>query len=199
MSKDLKRLVSASRWETISKVVRSRTRQVVVVLENVIDKGNVNAVLRSADAFGFQDVHLICSDQQNTGKRKANRRNESMRACRTDAGARKWLTIHEWDSTKACLGDLALRGYCIAVASPSAPCSVANLPLERKLAVVFGNEHSGLSSEGLEAADLSFCLPMYGFVESLNVSVAAAIAMYELRRRIPVSGNIVDWHTCIIQ
>lgn len=188
MSSDLlKGLVSASRWETLRKVVRNRTRHVVVVLENVMDRGNENAVLRSADAFGFQDVHLIRNDKQNADKREAKRHKESVRNSRADAGARKWLTVHEWDSTKACLGDLALRGYCIAVASPLAPCSVANLPLESKMAIVFGNEHSGLSDEGLEAANVSFNLPMYGFVESLNVSVAAAIAMYELRGRMSVS------------
>lgn len=158
-----------------------------MVLENVLDRGNENAVLRSADAFGFQDVHLICSDEENAGKRETNRRKENVRNCRSDAGARKWLGIREWDNTKACLGDLASRGYCIAVASPSAPCSAAELPLESKIAIVFGNEHSGLSDEVLEAADVSFALPMYGFAESLNVSVAAAIMMYELRRRMPVS------------
>ena len=192
MSSDLfKRLVSASRWETLSRVVRGRTRHVVIVLENVMDRGNENAVLRSVDAFGFQDVHLIYSEKQNAGNNKAKSRKQSMNYCRTDAGARKWLSVREWHSTKACLRDLAVRGYCIAVASPSAPCTVANLPLERKLAIVFGNEHSGLSDEGLEAADLSFRLPMCGFVESLNVSLAAAITMYELRGRMPVSGSRV--------
>lgn len=158
-----------------------------MVLENVLDRGNENAVLRSADAFGFQDVHLICNDEESVDKRETNRRKENVRNCRSDAGSRKWLSIREWDSTKACLGDLASRGYCIAVASLSAPCSVAELPLENKIAIVFGNEHSGLSDEALDAADSSFALPMCGFAESLNVSVAAAITMYELRRRMPVS------------
>lgn len=189
----IKGLVSSRRWETLTKVARNRTRHVVVVLENVLDRGNENAVLRSADAFGFQDVHVIRNDEQSASKSEAKRRKESVRISRTDAGARKWLTVHEWDSTKACLGDLTSRGYCIAVASPLAPCSVTNLPLdpESKTAIVFGNEHSGLSDEGLAAADLSFSLPMYGFVESLNVSVAAAITMYELRRRISDSVSRV--------
>ena len=188
MSRDLlKGLVSATRWETLGKVVGNRTRHVVVVLENVLDRGNENAVLRSADAFGFQDVHLICNNEESAAKRETNRRKENMRNSRSDAGARKWLSIREWDNTKACLRDLASRGYCTAVASPSAARSVTELPLERKMAIVFGNEHSGPSDEVLEDAEVSFTLPMCGFAESLNVSVAAAITMYELRRRMPVS------------
>ena len=77
MSSDLfKGLVSGSRWETLSRVVRGRTRHVVVVLENVMDRGNENAVLRSVDAFGFQDVHLIYNEKQNASNIKPNVENK---------------------------------------------------------------------------------------------------------------------------
>lgn len=159
--------MTPERFRRLYTVAARRTRHVTVVLEAVDDGHNQAAVLRSADAFGVQDVHVL------VGKAPF-RPSEGVAR-----GSERWLTIHRHPSPEAAFSALRAAGYVIA-ASALDPTAV---PLEaldfaRPTAFVFGNEKDGLSEAARALADVRFIVPMVGFVESLNVSVAAAITLY---------------------
>ena len=164
--------LSRSRREKISSVLAHRTSTVAVLLENLTDRGNENAVLRSMDAFGFQTLHRLKNEQESLHKPK-------LPPIRTDAGARKWITITDWSDTQECIGHLKMLGYRIACAMPTASTPVSAVDFTHKTVLAFGNEQEGISSGLHEACDVSFALPMCGFVQSLNVSVAVALTLYE--------------------
>jgi len=151
----------------IDAVVAQRTRTLTVVIEAMCDPQNVNAVLRTCEAFGVQAVHVI------EGPMKAFDRNKKV-----SQNADKWLDVRRWKSTRACLEALRADGFAIYVThlGPGSR-ALAELSFAGKVALVFGNEHSGVSDEALALADASYAIPMRGFVQSLNVSVAAAISL----------------------
>ena len=166
----LTELVTDSRKERIEQVLASRKRSVIPVIEDVVDPHNASAVLRSAEAFGVQEVHFIENIQP------------FLAAKRVTQGTDKWLDLVRHDSTDKCLSSLRKRGYEIYVAAADGPNAVHLHELEKKpkVAVVFGNEHLGASAELREKVDGQLAVPMCGFVESLNLSVAAAITLYAL-------------------
>jgi tRNA (guanosine-2'-O-)-methyltransferase len=151
----------------IDAVVAQRTRTLTVVMEAFCDPQNVNAVLRTCEAFGVQAVHVV------EGPMKAFDPNKKI-----SQNADKWLEVRRWVSTRACLEALRADGFAI-YATHLGPGSrpLAELSFAGKVALVFGNEHSGVSGEALALADASYAIPMRGFVQSLNVSVAAAISI----------------------
>jgi tRNA (guanosine-2'-O-)-methyltransferase len=155
------------RKERIDRAVDQRTRTLVVVLEAFCDPQNVNAVLRTCDAFGVQEVHVV------EGPMKPYDRNKKI-----SQNADKWLDVVRWRSTAECLAALKRRGlriYATWLGEGSVP--LAGLGFAEPVALVFGNEHRGVSDEALALADARFAIPMRGFVQSLNVSVAAAVAL----------------------
>ena len=161
-------VVTAARLQRIEEVVAGRTLDVVAVLDQIIDPHNASAVLRSADAFGVQRV---CAVEGEAG----------FRAAKTVAkGSHRWLDIQRFQTAKACANNLHADGYKIYVASMHATTSLESLCDEDRIAVVFGNEHRGPSEEMRAHSDGTFAIPMRGFVESLNVSVAAALTIYSL-------------------
>ncbi len=189
MTAALAPFLTAERRALLARVAAQRTPHVAVVLEGLFDLGNVGAVLRSADAFGVQDVHVV------------NPRGDRYKATRAvSAGAERWLTVRRWASTPACLAALRARGYRVVVAdarpagvggTAAPPTPLPRLDLARATAVLLGNEHAGVSPEALAAADERFAVPMSGFVESLNVSVAAAVTLHALRARLPPAADPV--------
>ncbi len=151
----------------IDEVVANRTRTLTVVMEAFCDPQNVNAVLRTCEAFGVQDVHAI------EGPMKPWDRNKKI-----SQNADKWLDVRRWRSTAECLAHLRSEGYAIyATHLDDRARSLGSLPFGGKVALVFGNEHRGVSPEALALADEAYAIPMRGFVQSLNVSVAAAISI----------------------
>jgi tRNA (guanosine-2'-O-)-methyltransferase len=155
------------RKERIDRAVESRTRTLTVVLEAFCDPQNVNAVLRTCDAFGVQEVHVV------EGPMKAWDRNKKI-----SQNADKWLEVSRWTSTAECLAHLKGRGFAIyATWLGEGTRTLGALSFAGKVALVFGNESRGVSPGGLAAADLTYAIPMHGFVQSLNVSVAAAISL----------------------
>lgn len=161
-------MVSDARREKIASVVRARTRTVCILLENINDKGNVNAVLRSMEAFGFLDVHQVIS----TPPRKESR-------MRTDAGARQWVNVREWATTDECARYLKEeQGYKIACAVPNAPLSLTQIDFCQKTALAFGSEGYGVSDNLSKLSDVTFSIPMVGFVQSFNISVSVALTLY---------------------
>lgn len=164
--------LSAKRIDHLETVLAQRTDQLAVVIEGMVDLGNVGAVMRSADAFGMQRFHTV----DTAGAYKRSRR--------TSRGADKWLDRHRWDSTSSCVADLRSAGYRILAADPDP----AGEPIDRcdltgRTALVFGNELAGITDEARRHADGFVKVPMAGFVESLNISVAAAVALYEAHRQ----------------
>ncbi len=161
-------LVTPGRLRRIEEVVRSRTDSLVLVLDRIADPHNSSAVLRSADAFGVQTVHAIVGEHGFRASRGVSK------------GTHRWLDVVRYKSAEACAHRLRGDGYAIYVAAMGAETQPEDLSNTPRLAVVFGNEHCGVSPEMRSFADGTFSIPMRGFVESLNISVAAAITMQTL-------------------
>jgi tRNA (guanosine-2'-O-)-methyltransferase len=163
----LEPMISAERRARIEEVARGRTYAFVPVLENLYDRGNASAVMRSAEALGFQRVDLI-----EPGERFKH-------ANRVTQGADKWLDVYRWKSASECLPALRARGYRIlATHFDASAAPVGDIDFSEPIALVFGNEKDGVSAEALALADGRAVIPMHGFVQSFNISVAAAICLY---------------------
>lgn len=156
----------------IEEVLDGRTLNVAVVVDGMVDLGNVSAIMRSAEAFGIQTMHAI--DTSNAFKRSR----------RTTRGADKWIDRYRWEDSRSCFDRLRHDGFTVLLADAS-PASVplSEADLTGKVALVFGNERDGVSSETTNLVDGSIRIEMDGFVESLNVSVAASIVLHEAHRQ----------------
>jgi tRNA (guanosine-2'-O-)-methyltransferase len=151
----------------IDEVVARRTRTLTVVIEALCDPQNVNAVLRTCDAFGVQEVHVV------EGPMKGFDRNKKI-----SQNADKWLDVTRWGSTRECLAALRERGFAIHVTwLGEGSVGLSDLDFAGPVALVFGNESKGVSDDALAMADARFAIPMRGFSQSLNVSVAAAVTL----------------------
>ena len=168
-------MISEARRRKIESVISSRSRNVAVLLENVHNKGNENTILRSMDAFGFLNLHRLRTDGVDTEKE----RKTWTSLMRTDAGASQWVDVCNWSNMNECVQHLKGQcGYQIACTRPDAPVSISNVDFCQKVVIAFGNENKGISDPLLEHADISFSIPMVGFVESFNVSVTVALSLY---------------------
>ena len=163
-------LVTPARYARIDGVVRARTRSLIPVLEDLADPHNGAAILRSADAFGCHEVHLVEKRHRFAVSRHVSR------------GTERWLELVRHANAEACASALRARGYEIYVAAMDGTLTPEELAERPKAAVVFGNEHFGASSAMREHAHGTYAIPMAGFVESLNVSVASAITLYVAAR-----------------
>lgn len=160
--------LSDRRKKTLETVLDGRTESVAVVVEGMVDLGNISAVMRTADGFGIQRVHAV--DTADKYKRSK----------RTSQGADKWIDRYRWETTEACFDHLRSGGYKIIVADVGvASRPLGETDLTERCAIVFGNELEGLSDAARGQADEKVTIPMAGFTESFNISVAAAIVMYE--------------------
>ena len=156
------------RRERIDRVVAERTRTLTVVIEAFCDPQNVNAVLRTCEAFGVQELHVI------EGLEKPYDRNKKI-----SQNADKWLDVVRWKTTAECLDALRGRGFAVyATHLDAAARPLGELSFAGKVALVFGNESRGVSEDALARADARYVIPMRGFSQSLNVSVAAAVSLH---------------------
>ncbi len=173
----MKRQPTPKRLARIQKVVANRTRDIVVVLENIHDPHNAAAILRSADACGIQDVYFIFEGQKPYNPAKVGKVSSS--------SANKWLTFHIFRTAVECLEELRSKGYTIVstLLDPEAKSLYELCVSNKKIALVVGNEHVGISQSIKEMSDVLVYIPMRGFVESLNVSVAAAVSLFEIVRQ----------------
>ena len=167
----------------IDEVVAGRTRTLTVVLEAFADPQNHNAVLRTAEALGVQEVHVVEGPQKRYDRNKKISQN-----------ADKWLDVVRWKDTAECLAALKARGFAVyATWLGEGSCGLADLSFAGPVALVFGNEHAGVSEAALAACDRRFAIPMSGFSQSLNVSVAAAISLARaVERRVAERGRHGD-------
>jgi tRNA (guanosine-2'-O-)-methyltransferase len=161
-------ILSADRRERIARVVNGRTRTITTVVEGIVNTGNVSAVMRTAEALGFQDFHVIKGD------------NRYKHSVRTTQGAQKWLDVHLWDTATECIRKLRSDGYHIVVTQLDENATdLMEIDFTKKTAVVFGNEVAGASEELLGLADQKVVIPSTGFVQSFNISVAAAMTLHK--------------------
>lgn len=180
----LREFITQERYDKFRKILEQRTRHLCIVLEDIFQSHNASAVLRSCDCFGIQDVHII--ENQNTYKVNPD----------IALGASKWVSITKYNSqlnnSLNCIRQLKNNGYTIAATSPhNKEYSIENLPLENKVALVFGTEMQGISDTVAKEADCFVNIPMYGFTESFNISVSAALCLYELSKRLRSSD--IQW------
>lgn len=169
-------MITENRLNKIKKVARNR-QQGVVVFEDIHDPHNAAAVLRTADAFGIQRVCFIFKKQEKFNPKKVGKA--------TSSSANKWLDFETFASAKDCFEKLKKQGYTIigTVLKDNAKSLLKTDFKKPKVALVFGNEHSGLSAEAIDLCDAHLYIPMQGFVQSMNLSVTAAICMYEMFRQ----------------
>ncbi|WP_339922458.1 RNA methyltransferase [uncultured Cyclobacterium sp.] len=174
--------VTPHKKELIDKVLGKRTRYITLVLENIYKPHNASAVLRTADCFGIQDVHLIDGNDSYAVNPYVTR------------GAAQWVDLHKYDNgsgnaTAECYRQLRQKGYKIFATSPKeGSLPLIELSTDQPIALVFGNEHEGVSNEAISAADGLVHIPMKGFTESFNISVSAAICLYALQEKIDSSS-----------
>ena len=176
--------ITEKRKATFEKVLNERTRHFTVVLEDIYQPHNASAVVRSCDIFGVQDVYAI----ENRFTNKVSRH--------VAKGSQKWLNINRFkedgDNTKACLEDLRAKGYQIIGTTPHTDsCVLSDFDVTKKSAFVFGAEKEGISDYIKQEADGFLKIPMVGFTESLNISVAAAITLNDVTSRLRKTD--VDW------
>ncbi|PIR04533.1 MAG: RNA methyltransferase [Candidatus Magasanikbacteria bacterium CG11_big_fil_rev_8_21_14_0_20_39_34] len=171
------------RQQKIDSVIAQRQRDFVVVIENISDPHNAAAILRSCDAFGVQEVHFIFEEEPQYNPRRVGKASSS--------SANKWLTYKTFSSTKDCLSELHSEGYTLVGTILDAQAT--NFYQEdftcEKIALIIGNEHRGISKEAQKFCDRKIYFPMRGFVESFNVSVAAALFLSEITRQRMQSGK----------
>lgn len=157
-------LLTEERIQKINQVASQRTYHVAPVIEHPYDKGNVRAVMRSAEAYGYINFNIV--EQPN---------NQSKESLRVSRGTEKWLNTTKHKNTLDCVMSLKQQGYQILVTHLEASKPIEQCDFTKPTAVVFGNERDGVSPEMLEHCDGRFILPMHGFAQSFNISVAAAI------------------------
>jgi len=164
------------RRERLTQVARTR-QQGAIVLEDIHDPHNAEAVFRTADALGFQRICLIFEQGEPFDPRRIGKL--------SSASANKWLDFETYDSTESCLGQLRAEGYetVATVLDPEAESIFGAELYKPRTALLFGNEHRGLSARAVALADRRLMIPMSGMVGSLNLSVTAALCLYELTRQ----------------
>jgi tRNA (guanosine-2'-O-)-methyltransferase len=171
--------MTPERRNRITSVLNHRQPDLTVVLENVHDPHNISAVMRTCDAVGVQELYVLntrIGQHNHFGKRSS-------------ASAAKWLTVHAFDNVEACMDALRKRYKKIfATHLGTQSSSLYELNLSEPVALVFGNEHSGVSEECLGLCDGNFIIPQVGMIKSLNISVACAVSLYEAYRQRQVKG-----------
>ena len=184
LSDYLSNFVSDNKKNKINEIVLNRTRHLTVVLEDIFQSQNASAVLRTCDCFGIQDVHII--------------ENRYLYELNPDVelGSAKWLSINKYNSnennTQVALSKLKKQGYKIIATTPHRnDLLISDLEINDKIALVFGTEKDGLSEIAMQNADAYVKIPMYGFTESFNISVSAAMSIFYLSEKI--RNSAIKW------
>ena len=185
LTNHLLKLITDNRKELFLSNLEKRTKYLTVVLENIYQPLNASAVLRSCDCFGVQDVHVI------------ENYNEFSPDTEVSMGSSNWLSIHRYNqkenNTANCIRALKKDGYRIIAACPDeTKKTIEEFDLSKgKTALFFGAEVDGLSATVLDEADECITIPMFGFTESFNLSVSAAICLYQMRMKL--EQNRINW------
>jgi tRNA (guanosine-2'-O-)-methyltransferase len=172
--------MTPERRDKLNNVLSKRQPNLTVVLENVFDPHNISAVMRTCDAVGIQDIYIL-----NT-KIPPHKKWGS----KSSSSAAKWLTIHQFDNAEECFS--LLRNHYSKILTThlsSDAVGLYEIDMTQPIALVFGNEHSGVSDDIRELADGNFIIPQVGIIRSLNISVACAVTLYEAFRQKTNAGQ----------
>lgn len=181
----LTQFVSENRRTKFDEVLNYRTRHITIALEDLYQPHNASAVLRSCDIFGIQDIHIIENKNAYTVNKDIA------------MGSPKWLNLHKYrraeNNTLDCIRKLKEQGYRIVATTPHTNgCNLEDLPVEKPFALIFGTELTGISDTVREQADEYVQIPMFGFTESFNISVSAALCLHTLVTKLHHTD--VNWH-----
>lgn len=172
--------MTPERREKLTTVLYKRQNDLTVVLENVFDPHNISAVMRTCDAVGVQELYVLNTKIARHKKWGA----------RSSSSAAKWLTIHQFEDAALCLAELRKKYSLILTTHLSSDAvDLYSINMTQPIALIFGNEHSGVSDELRAMADGNFIIPQAGIIRSLNISVACAVTLYEAYRQKEAAGH----------
>ena len=172
--------MTPERRDKLITVLSKRQPDLTVVLENVFDPHNISAVMRTCDAVGIQEVYILNTKIPRHKKWGA----------RSSSSAAKWLTVHQFENAAECFSSLRKRYSKILTTHLSSDAvGLYQIDMTQPIALVFGNEHSGVSDEIRALADGNFIIPQVGIIQSLNISVACAVTLYEAFRQKNNAGH----------
>lgn len=183
----LEQYVTEHKRSFMDRVLEQRTRHVTVVMEDIYQSQNTSAVIRTCECLGLQEVHIV----ENYSKYGTNKK--------VLKGSQYWIDLVRYksrsaDNAVACFRQLKEQGYRILVTDPSPDgVSIHDVDVDTRLALVMGNEQRGISDQALAMADQKVHIPMFGFTESLNISVSTAICLSTLLAKLR-QRNDVGWH-----
>ena len=172
--------MTPERREKLLSVIKKRQNNLAVVLENVQDPHNISAVMRTCDAVGVQEVYVL-----NTRIPRHKKFGP-----RSSSSAAKWLSVLQFDNAEACFAELRKK-YSRILTTHLASDSIGlyQIDFTKSIALVFGNEHTGVSEDIRRFADGNFLIPQVGIIRSLNISVACAVTLYEAYRQKQQAGH----------
>ena len=166
--------MTPERHQRLTSVLNKRQGDITIVLENVFDPHNISAVMRTCDAVGVQDMYVLNTKIPQHEKWGA----------KSSSSAAKWLTVHQYEDAEECIAELRKHYSKILTTHLSSDAiSLHDIDFTQSIALVFGNEHSGVSDEIRAMADGNFIIPQVGIIQSLNISVACAVTLYEAFRQ----------------
>lgn len=174
--------MTEERLEKFKKTVKRRQNNLTVILENVHDHHNISAVLRTCDSVGIKEIFVLYTQPDLTADHlKLNKR--------VSSGARRWVNVNFYSDIVACFEHVK-RNYqkIYSTHLEESPTSLYSLDLTQSVALLFGNEHDGVSEASLAYSDGNFIIPQMGLVQSLNISVACAVTVYEAFRQRNLKG-----------
>ena len=169
--KTLEPMLTPERIARIDAVLAARLASVTAAVEDTYDPHNAAATLRTCEALGLQELHVIEPQLRFSAAKGVTR------------GAHRWLDMHRWPSADAAVESLHARGFRVYATLPDAKVSIEDVDVRSPLAVIFGNEHDGVSQTAIAGCDASITVPMFGFTESYNLSVTVGLAMSRLAMR----------------
>lgn len=172
--------MTPERREKLVAVLNKRQDDITIVLENVFDPHNISAVMRTCDAVGVQEIYIL-----NT---KIPRHKKW--GFKSSSSAKKWLTVHQYENAAECFSSLRKRYSSILTTHLSDDAvGLYQVDFTKSIALIFGNEHNGVSDEIRALADGNFVIPQVGIIQSLNISVACAVTLYEAFRQKSLAGH----------
>ncbi len=174
------------RYNKIKNVAFKRQGNLTVILNNVHDPHNIGAVLRTCDSIGIKEIYVLNNDE-------TLNENNLVLGKKSAASARKWVDTFYYTDVEKCIRDIR-ENYTFIYGTHlnSEAISMYDLDMKKSIALVFGNEHSGISEEVVKHLDGNFIIPQVGMVQSLNISVAVAVTLYEAYRQRESAGFYRD-------
>lgn len=170
-------MVTDERSEKIKRLVANRQETLTLILENVHDPHNLGAVLRTCDTVGIYEIYALYT-------KESPETLEDMIGHKSSSGSRKWVAVHFYDNVAECFAAVRSKYKRILGTHLSESAQdLYDLNLSEPTGLLFGNEHRGVSAEALSMLDGNFIIPQVGMVQSLNISVACAVTLYEARRQ----------------